>query len=143
MDTRVRRHAEVLVDQCADVRRGDMVTIRASRQAEALVVALYEALGQRGARPSLSWSLPRATRAYARAMDEADYTTKDHELAAMEETDVVFLIGGGPNAFETSDVPRRCRRRAAAPTNRSPSSDWTRGGSSPRTPLPRGPSGPG
>ncbi|QRY22861.1 MULTISPECIES: aminopeptidase [Halobacterium] len=105
MDTRVRRHAEVLVDQCADVRRGDMVTIRASRQAEALVVALYEALGQRGARPSLSWSLPRATRAYARAMDEADYTTKDHELAAMEETDVVFLIGGGPNAFETSDVP--------------------------------------
>jgi aminopeptidase len=105
MDERVRQHAEVLVDHCADVQRGDMVQITASKQAEDLVVALYEALGERGARPSLTWSLPKASRAYARAMDEDDYTTKAHDLAAMEETDVVFLVGGGPNAFETSDVP--------------------------------------
>jgi len=105
MDERVRQHAEVLVDHCADVQRGDMVQITASKHAEDLVVALYEALGERGARPSLSWSLPAASRAYARAMDAEDYTTKAHELAAMEETDVVFLVGGGPNPFETSDVP--------------------------------------
>jgi len=105
MDERVRRHAEILVDHCADVQRGDMVQIRASEHAEPLVVALYEALGERGARPSLTWSLPAASRAYARAMDEDDYVTKAHDLAAMEETDVVFLVGGGPNAFETSDVP--------------------------------------
>ena len=105
MDDRVRRHAEILVDDCTDTERGDMVEIRATEAAEDLVVALYEKLGDVGARPTLRWSLGRAGRAYALAMDEDDYVTKTHDLAAIEETDVVFLIGGGSNAFETSDVP--------------------------------------
>jgi len=105
MDERARQHAEILVDHCADVERGDMVEIRASERAEDLVVALYEVLGERGARPSLTWRLPRASRAYALAMDPEDYETKAHELAAMGETDVVFLVGGAGNSFETSDVP--------------------------------------
>ncbi|MCG1002124.1 MULTISPECIES: aminopeptidase [Halobacterium] len=105
MDDRVRRHAEVLVEDCTEIQPGDMVQVRASREAEALVVALYEKLGEIGARPSLHWGLARASRAYNRAMDADDYETKAHELAAMEETDAVFLIGGGGNAFETSDVP--------------------------------------
>jgi aminopeptidase len=105
MDERARRHAEILVDHCAAVEAGDMVQISASETAEELVVALYEALGERGARPSLHWQLPRASRAYALEMDEDDYVTKEHELAAMEETDVVFLVKGAGNPFETSDVP--------------------------------------
>ncbi|MFC3478303.1 aminopeptidase [Halobacterium litoreum] len=105
MDERVRRHAEILVETCGEVEQGDMVQIQAPTQAEDLVVALYEQLGEVGARPSLSWSVPEAGRAYALAMDEDDYVTKEHDLAAMEETDVTFLIGGGPNPFETSDVP--------------------------------------
>jgi aminopeptidase len=105
MDDRVRRHAEILVEDCTDVQPGDMVQVRASKEAEDLVVALYEKLGEVGARPSLHWGSARASRAYNRAMDVDDYETKAHDLAAMEETDVVFLIGGGGNAFETSDVP--------------------------------------
>ena len=104
MDDRIRRHAEILVDHCTDVQRGDMVQVNASKEAEDLVVALYEKLGERGARPSLNWSLGPAARAYSRAMDEDDYVTKEHDLAAMEETDVVFFIGGGGNPYETSDV---------------------------------------
>ncbi|WP_232687296.1 aminopeptidase [Halobacterium zhouii] len=104
MDERVRRHAEVLVDHCTRVEQGDMVQVSAPKEAEDLVVALYEKLGEVGARPSLNWRLGPAVRAYSQAMDENDYTTKEHDLAAMEETDVVFLISGGGNAYETSDV---------------------------------------
>jgi aminopeptidase len=105
MDERVRRHAEILVDDCAQIQQGDMVQVTASKYAEDLVVALYEKLGEVGARPSLNWSLGPASRAYALQMDEDDYVTKDHALAAMEETDAAILVGGGSNAYETSDVP--------------------------------------
>ena len=105
MDERVKRHAEILVDHCADIQQGDMVEVRASPEAEDLVVALYEALGERGARPTTKWGSARASRAYALAMDEDDYVTKEHDLAAMKETDAVFLVGGGTNPYETGDVP--------------------------------------
>jgi len=105
MDDRVRRHAEILVEDCAAAQPGDMVLVQASKEAEDLVVALYEKLGEVGARPTTQWGNARASRAYNRAMDADDYETKAHNLAAMEETDVVFLIGGGGNAFESSDVP--------------------------------------
>ncbi|EMA42780.1 aminopeptidase [Halococcus saccharolyticus] len=104
MDPRVREHADVLVEHCCDVTADDNVLIHAPPAAEDLVVALYERLGERGARPALHWSSGRAGRAYARAMDPDEYRTADHTLAEMEETDVVFMIGGSQNTAETSDV---------------------------------------
>jgi len=104
MDDRVRRHAEVLVDYCTDIGAEDDVLIRAPTAAEELVVALYEQVGKRGARPVTSWRNARAGRAYARTMDSGNYRTKEHELAAMEETDVVILISGETNTAEGADV---------------------------------------
>ena len=104
MDDRIRRHASVLVDYCTDVGPDDNVEIRAPTAAEDLVVALHEALGRRGARPTTVWRTPRATRAYARAMDPDDYRPKDHRVAALAETDAVILIKGARNAAETADV---------------------------------------
>jgi len=104
MDDRIRRHAEILVDHCTDVADDDNVLVRAPTEAEDLVVALYEQLGKRGARPTTSWSNSRAKRAYARAMDTSDFRTKDHSLAAMEETDVVIMVMASANSAETSDV---------------------------------------
>ncbi|WP_132059794.1 aminopeptidase [Halorussus amylolyticus] len=118
MDDRIQRHAEILVDHCTDVAPDDNVLVRAPSSADDLVVALYEQLGQRGARPTLSWTNSRAGRAYARAMDEADFRPKDHRLAAMEETDVVILIRGATNAAETSDVDPE--KGAAASQARQP-----------------------
>jgi aminopeptidase len=117
MDDRIRRHAEILVDHCTRIEPGDMVQVNAPKEAEDLVVALYEKLGERGARPSLNWGLGRAGRAYSRAMDTEDYVTKEHDLAAMEETDAVFLIGGGGNPFETSDVAAE-KRQAGGRANK-------------------------
>lgn len=112
MDERIRRHAEILVDHCTDVQRGDMVEIQASPAAEDLVIAVYAELGARGARPVLSWSNPRARRAYAMEMDPEDVVTKDHALAAMAETDVVIMVGGGDNTKETVDMPTAYRQAA-------------------------------
>jgi aminopeptidase len=104
MDERVRRHAEILVNYSLEVEQGDMVLVKAPKDAEDLVVALYEQLGEVGARPSLQWNSGPAARAYAQAMDTDDYVTKEHELAAMEETDAAILVSGGGNLYETSDV---------------------------------------
>ena len=104
MDPRVREHAAVVVEHCCDVSAEDNVVIGAPSTAEDLVVALYERLGERGARPALHWSSARAGRAYARAMNPDDYRTAEHRLAEMEETDVVIMIGGSHNTAEQSDV---------------------------------------
>ena len=113
MDDRIRRHAEILVDHCTDVGPDDDVLIRAPAAAENLVVALYERLGERGARPTLTWVNRRAGRAYARAMDVEDFRPKEHFLAAMEATDVVIMIQAGSNAAETSDVDPETSAAAA------------------------------
>ncbi|MFC3476126.1 aminopeptidase [Halobacterium litoreum] len=105
MDDRVRRHAEILVEQCAEVEQGDMVRVVAPPVAEDLVVAVYEKLGEVGARPTLSWRGSRATRAYDRAMDAEGYERADHTLAMLEETDAYIGINGSRNLAERSDVP--------------------------------------
>jgi aminopeptidase len=118
MDDRVRRHAEILVDHCTDVDSDDDVLIRAPTKAEELVVALYEQLGERGANPTTSWLNQRASRAYYRAMDVDDFETSDRDLAAMEETDVVILVGGLRNSAEMSDVDPE--KRAASSRGSQP-----------------------
>ncbi|MXV62022.1 aminopeptidase [Natronorubrum sp. JWXQ-INN-674] len=104
MNDRIRRHAEILVDYCTEIGPEDNVLIRAPTPAEDLVVALYERIGERGARPTTEWVHRRANRAYAREMEHTDYRTKDDRLAAMKETDVVILIKAARNRAESSDV---------------------------------------
>ena len=104
MDPRVRRHAEVLVDHCTDVGRGDEVLIRAPSAAEDLVVALYEQVGKRGANATTWLRSPRAGRARARAMDADDFSTSEHRLAAMRETDAVILVQASDNRAAQADV---------------------------------------
>lgn len=113
MDERVRRHAETLVEYCTEIESTDNVLITAPVVAEELVVALYEKLGERGARPRTVWSNGRASRAYQRAMAPEAYRTSEHVLAAMKETDVVILVGGATNTAELSDVDPKTRSAAS------------------------------
>lgn len=104
MDSRTTRHAEILVDHCCSVTADDNVVVKAPAVANDLVTAVYEKIGERGGRPILLWRNRQAGRAYARAMDEEEFRTKDHHLAAIEETDVIIDIRGSVNSAETSDV---------------------------------------
>lgn len=115
MDPRIRRHAEILVDHCTDVGADDDVLVGAPVAAEELVVALYEQLGERGARPTTRMRSRRAGRAYARGMDVDDFRTKEHALAEMEATDVCIFVQAGRNASETGDVdPEKAAARSRA-----------------------------
>ncbi|KZN24337.1 aminopeptidase [Haladaptatus sp. R4] len=118
MDPRIREHAEVIVDHSVSIEEGDTVEVMAPTVAEDLVVALYEKLGERGAKPSLSMRSKRADRAFLRSCDADDFGLLDHTLAAIEETDAVIIIKGAENTAETSDVPAEksaAKARANAP----------------------------
>ncbi|EFW90556.1 peptidase M29 aminopeptidase II [Haladaptatus paucihalophilus DX253] len=118
MDPRVRDHAEVIADHSVSIEKGDRVEILAPTVAEDLAVALYEKIGECGAKPSLSMRSPRAKRAFLRSCDADDIDLPDHSLAALEETDVVIIIKGSENTAETSDVPTEkvaAQARAHAP----------------------------
>ncbi|WP_458206117.1 aminopeptidase [Haladaptatus sp. NG-SE-30] len=105
MDPRIHEHAEIIVDHSVTVEPGDSVQVAAPAVAEDLVVALYEKLGERGAKPTLSMRSSRADRAFLRNCETADFDLHEHSLAKMEETDVVIIVKGSKNTAETSDVP--------------------------------------
>lgn len=76
MDPRVREHAEIIVEHCADIRQGDEVLLNVPSEAEDLAVALHEEIGKRGAYPvraAHSRGESRAQRAFLRAMDPEEY----------------------------------------------------------------------
>lgn len=103
MDPRIRQHAETIVDHSTGIDRGDNVVIVAPALAEDLVVALHEFIGDIGANPVYVAGSSRSRRAYLRAREEFD--TPSHELAMMEDTDVVIHVRGEQNATEGSDIP--------------------------------------
>ncbi|WP_267642300.1 aminopeptidase [Haloarchaeobius amylolyticus] len=105
MDPRIERHAEIIVEHSTKVEPDDDVLVVAPPVAEDLVVAIYERLGDIGANPSLSMRSMRAMRAYLRSSDPEDFELPEHDLAQMEETDVVIIVRGDENTNERSDVP--------------------------------------
>jgi aminopeptidase len=105
MDPRIREHADRVVDHSIDLQPGDNVVCNAHPVAEDLLVALHEAIGDRGANPITLYGGrdSRLDRAYLRAHD-GDFDTPEHALALVEETDAYIAVRATPNATETSDV---------------------------------------
>ena len=105
MDPRVRDHAEILVNHCTNVEPSDDVLVQVPPAAEDLAVAVAEEVGDIGANPSIALRSDRATRAYLRASDPEDFECPDHELAEMENADVIIIVKGDHNTATMSDVP--------------------------------------
>jgi aminopeptidase len=103
MDSRIREHAEIIVNYSVDLEEGDNVVIAAPSEAADLVTALQELIGDRGANPVTLSRNGRYSRAYLRAHDE-DFETPEHKQALVEETDVYIAIRADTNVTETSDV---------------------------------------
>jgi len=104
MDPRIEEHAEIIVEHSTDVQPGDEVLVRAPPAAEDLVVALYEKLGEIGAKPIHVGRNARARRSYLRAMDEDDFELVGSMMAAVEEVDVSVAIRASRNTHESGDV---------------------------------------
>ncbi|WP_123537819.1 aminopeptidase [Halosimplex salinum] len=106
MDPRVEDHADVIVDHSIDLQAGDEVLISASPEADDLVVALRERIGERGAHSVTMGGSSRGGRAFMRAMDPEDYDSpSDTMMAIAEAIDVAISIRASSNTHETGDVP--------------------------------------
>ncbi|MFB6134825.1 MAG: aminopeptidase, partial [Halanaeroarchaeum sp.] len=110
MDQRVRRHADVLVEHSTGVEPGDRVAVSVTPPAEDLAVAIFERLGEIGARPMMLYGgdtvigSDRAARGYLRAVDEDDLPDPDHLEQLLAETDVIIRARAHENVTERTDV---------------------------------------
>ena len=104
MDSRIRKHAEIIAEHSVDLQAGDDVVILGPPQADDLVTALHEVVGDAGANPIALNSNGRFNRAFLRASDGDNFETPEHEQALIEETDVYIAIRANENVTETSDV---------------------------------------
>ncbi|WP_458188900.1 aminopeptidase [Haladaptatus sp. NG-WS-4] len=105
MDSRIREHAEIVVDHSLDVERGDAVVVRAPTPADDLAVALSELLGERGAFPLVTAGRrDRKQAAFLGAIDPSDVETPDHERALFEAADAIVHVRAYENASDMSDV---------------------------------------
>jgi aminopeptidase len=117
MDPRVRDHAETIVDHSVDVQDDDEVILRAPAMAEDLAVAIAELCGERGANLNTRLSSSRVSAAYIRSLDMDDISMSDVSLAGMKEADVVIIVRGDSNTYETSDIDPE-KNTAYAQTNK-------------------------
>jgi len=116
MDPRVREHADIVVDHSLGVEAGEEVVVSMPDAAADLEVALYEALGDRGATPVSATSPlegrtnPRASRAYMRAREE--FETPEHYRALFEAADAFVIARAYDNVAELADVDPATRGAA-------------------------------
>ena len=109
MDPRIRRHADILVDHSTDIEAGERVVVSVPRAAEDLAVAIYERLGEIGARPLMlsggtAIGSDRAVRGYLRSADDDAIPDPDHVEGLFADTDVIIRARANENVTEKSDV---------------------------------------
>ncbi|WP_227374745.1 aminopeptidase [Haladaptatus halobius] len=105
MDSRIREHAEIIVDHSLDIEPGDNVVLRVPSVADDLAVALSELLGERGAFPLVTAGRrDRKRAAFLSTVDPDDLATPEHERALFEAADAVVHVRAHENASDMSDV---------------------------------------
>jgi len=113
MDSRVREHAETLVDWSARIETGDDVVVEVGEGAHDLGLAVAEALGERGANVVTRYESDELRRAYLRAHDGDFDADPAYEYDLYAQADSVLSLRGTRNTTEQSDVPGD-RQRAYA-----------------------------
>ena len=93
MDPRIVEHAKIIVEWSAEIKKGDRVVIRASPEAQDLVIALNREIARVGAYPLTLMDTEEAARAYIDAADEETLNTiPDHIKALYENCDSIISI---------------------------------------------------
>ncbi len=116
MDPRIVEHAKILVEWSTEVKKGDMVGIRATPESHDLVVALYKKIAKIGAIPITLMSTEEMDKAF---FDGADQDTikiaPKHYEALLENIDVLIAVRSPSNIKALSNVdPKRVIQRNVA-----------------------------
>ncbi|MFC7059660.1 aminopeptidase [Halovenus salina] len=110
MDSRIREHAETLVDWSARIESGDTVVVSVGEGAHDLAVAVAEKLGERGAEYHPVYASPEMSRAYLRAHDGDFSDGSDIEVALYDKADSVLSLRGTRNTSASADVSEETRQ---------------------------------
>ena len=116
MDKRIEEHAKILVDWSTEVKKGDMVGIRATPEAHELVVALYKKIAEKGAIPITVMSTDEMDRAFFDgADDDTIKTAPTHFEALLEKVDVLIALRSPGNTKALANVnPKKVIQRSVA-----------------------------
>ncbi len=116
MDARIREHARILVEWSTEVKRGDMVIIRATPNSHDLAVAIRREVSKRGGQSIvLMASEELALAFYDSADDETLATSPDHYVKLMESSDVYIGIHAPQNTRALANIDShksKIRRKA-------------------------------
>ncbi|SDJ75093.1 aminopeptidase [Halovenus aranensis] len=110
MDSRVREHAETLVDWSARIESGDTVVVSVGEGAHDLAVAVAEKVGERGASYHPVYASSEMGRAYLRAHDGDFSESADLERVLYEQADSVLSLRGTRNTSASADVSEETRQ---------------------------------
>ena len=113
MDTRVREHAETLVDWSARIEPGDDVVVHVGEGAHDLAVAVARVLGEREANLLARYSSDEIQRAYLRGHGGGFESDPTFERELYAQADSVLSLRGTRNTRATADVPDESRREYA------------------------------
>lgn len=116
MDSRVEHHAKILVEWSTEVKKGDMVIIRATPESHDLAVAVHKEVAKAGGSTVTLMASEEITRAF---YDGADNETLQlfpkHMKALLEQADVYISLGAPMNTKALAGVdPKRMVIRSKA-----------------------------
>ncbi len=103
MDDRIKEHARILVNWSAEIKKGDNVVIVGSPESHDLILALYEIIGEKQAKPITLYSSNEADRSYLSNIQKG-FETPEHQLELYKKSDSFIRIKSDPNLMSISDI---------------------------------------
>jgi aminopeptidase len=109
VDSRIEEHARILVEWSTEVKRNDMVVIRASPESHDLAVAVAKKASEKGAKVMTVFQSEELDRAiFDGADDETLQKMSEHYKAAAEKADVFIGLSAPMNTKALANVdPKR------------------------------------
>jgi len=105
MDPRVVEHARILARWSTDIKRGEMVIVRASPESHELALALTREATKLGARVMVVMESDELNKAFFDAADDQTIALlPKHMMAAMKEADVYIGLGAPLNTMTLASV---------------------------------------
>ncbi|KXH75151.1 MAG: hypothetical protein AM326_09215 [Candidatus Thorarchaeota archaeon SMTZ-45] len=116
MDPRIEEHARIVVEWSTEVKKGDLVGIRATPDSHDFVVALYKKIAEKGAVPITLMSTEEMDRAFFDGADDETISIAPKQFEALlEKVDVVIAVRSPSNTKAMASVdPKRVIQRSIA-----------------------------
>lgn len=116
MDPRIEEHAKIVTEWSTEVKKGDLVVIRATPESHDFVVALYKKIAEKGGIPITLMSTEELDRAFFDGADSDTIgTSPTHFEALLEKIDVMIAVRSPSNTKAMANVdPKKVIQRSVA-----------------------------